>query len=187
MKVVFHTNHVDETFYRQMVHQYIAQTLVDNPLSWKFYKKHRNSWEIHIHPTEDWLGEDFRSENTGTINSKIPHGVTGEGIAKVYIQDTKDKGLFALQNLSAVYHEVAHVIMIILFRGKRGVFRNNDLGGNKKGREANVSTQEVHDRQMEGHMFLFKTYINIGNWIFRKWIPFTSVGIDLRDYIEGNV
>jgi len=189
MKITFFTSELDETFYRQMIHEYILKTFVGSGKMSAFnkYKKFRNDWEIQIRPHTDWAGADWRSGETGVLNSKIPHGVTGEGIVKVYVIDTKDKGLFALQNFSAVFHEVAHMLMIILFRSKRGTFRNDDLGGNKKGSEANVSTQEVHDLAMEGHNFIFVAWINFGSWIFRKWRPFSAVGIDIRDYIKNNL
>ena len=189
MKITFFTTELDETFYRQMVHEYILKTFVGSGKMSAFnkYKKFRNDWEIQIRPHTDWDGGDFRIGNTGQLNGRIPHGLTGEGIVKVYVIDTKDKGLFALQNFSAIFHEVAHMLMIILFRGKRGTFRNDDLGGNKKGAEANVSTQEVHDLAMEGHNFIFVAWINFGSWIFRKWRPFSAVGIDIRDYIKNNL
>jgi len=189
MKITFFTTELDETFYRSVIHNYMIKSLFANKASetFKILKKYRDDWEIQIRPVSDWNEEDFRTGDTGVLNSMIPHGMTGEGIVKCYVNDVKDKGLFALQNLSSIYHEVAHMMMIMLFRGKRGTFRNDDLGGNKKGSQANVSTQEVHDLALEGHNFIFTTYVNVGNWIFRKWIPFSSVGIDIRDYIKNNL
>jgi len=74
--------------------------------------------------------------------------------------------------------------LIITMRGIRGVMRTNDLSGNRKGNELNVSTQEVHDRQMEGNLYQIRTWINTGNWIKRKWTRYSCIGIDLRDFLK---
>lgn len=187
MKIVFHTKNIDRTFYRQIIHQYIADLGLANLELFKRYKNYQKNWVVHIHPAEDWSGIDGRSADTGTLNALIPHGVTGEGIVKAYVIDVDDKGLTSLQNFSAVLHEIAHMYLIMTMRGVRGIFRNNDLSGNKKGREANVSTQEVHDRQMEGKLYQLKTWINTGNWVFRKWIRYTAIGIDLRDFLKNTI
>lgn len=186
MKIVFHTQNIDQTFYRQIIHHYILDHLI-NSESFKRYKEFRDSWEVHIYPSKDWEGIDGRSDNTGTLNPLIPHGVTGEGIVKTYIIDSPDKGLTSIQNFSAILHEVAHMLLIIMTRGKRGILRNDDLSGNKKGKELNVSTQEVHDRQMEGKTYQVKTYVNFGNWLIRKWQRYSCIGIDLRDFIKNNI
>ena len=184
MKVVFHTDNIDETFYRQIIHHYLGDLIMSNSDLYKRYKEYRNDWVVHIYPSKDWKGIDGRVANTGTLNSLIPHGVTGEGIVKCYIIDVDDKGLTSLQNLSAILHEVAHMYLIIVMRGVRGTFRNNDLSGNKRGAEANVSTQEVHDRQMEGKLYQIRTWINTGTWFRRKWTRYTCIGIDLRDFLK---
>lgn len=186
MKVIFHTDKIDETFYRQIILQYVSDCLTTKA-AWKKYLQFSKHWSIHIHPSKDWKGIDGRVSNTGTLNSMIPHGVTGEGIVKAYVIDVDDKGLTSLQNLTAILHEVAHMILIILMRGKRGVFRTNDLSGNKRGAQANVSTQEVHDRQMEKKLYYLRTYVNFGTWYNRKWKRYTCIGIDIRDFVKKNV
>jgi len=187
MKIIFHTNNIDRTFYRQQIHKYIEDQIFSHAQSARRYKDFRDYWEIHIHPAEDWEGIDHRSADTGTLNSLIPHGVTGEGFSRVYIIDVNDKGLTALQNLSAIFHETAHLLLMILMRGVRGTMRNDDLGGLKKGQSINVSTQEVHDRQMEGKLYYVKTWVNFGTWFIRRWNRYTAIGIDLRDFIKANV
>ena len=57
----------------------------------------------------------------------------------------------------------------------------------KKGAEANVSTQEVHDRQMEKKLYQLRTRINIGNWIVRKYIRYSCIAIDLRDFLKNTL
>ena len=187
MKVVFHTKNIDQTFYRQIIHQYIADLASSNLSLYKRYKQYRKNWTVHIHPSADWSGIDGRSDNTGVLNGMIPHGVTGEGIVKAYVIDVDDKGLSSLQNFSAILHEIAHMYLIMTIRGVRGVFRNADLSGNKPGGQANVSTQEVHDRQMEKKLYQMKTFINTGNWLRRKWTRYTCVAIDLRDFLANFV
>lgn len=187
MKVVFHTDNIDETFYRQIIHVYLNDLILANNELYKRYKQFRNDWTVHIHPSKDWKGTDGRVSNTGILNSLIPHGVTGEGIVKAYVIDVDDKGLTSLQNLSAILHEIAHMYLIITMRGIRGKFRNNDLSGNKRGAEANVSTQEVHDRQMEKKLYKIKAWINTGNWFIRKWTLYTCIGIDLRDFLKNTL
>jgi hypothetical protein len=184
MKIVFHTDNIDQIFYRQIIMEYIAELGQENLTLFKRYKNVRDHWTIHIHPAADWNGVDGRSSNTGTLNAMIPHGVTGEGIVKTYIIDVDDKGLTSLQNFSAILHEVAHMYLIATLRGIRGTYRNNDLSGNKKGSEANVSTQEVHDHQMERKMYQVRTWINTGNWIIRKWVRYSAVGLDLREFLK---
>jgi len=186
MKVVFHTDNIDQTFYRQMIHVYLGELGLANPDTFKRWKKVVKSWTIHIYPASDWDGIDGRSGNTGTLNPMIPHGVTGEGIVKCYVIDVDDKGLTSLQNFSAILHEVAHMYLIGVMRGIRGTFRNNDLSGNKKGSQANVSTQEVHDRQMEGKMYQIKAHINVGSWWNRKWVRYSCIAIDFRDFLRVN-
>jgi len=185
MKIKLFTEKIDKTFYRQLILQYIADQLSGNPRAFKRYTDFHDNWTIQIYPTTAWDGNiEGGSEQIGTFNPEIPHGVTGEGIVKVYVSDTSDKGLRAVQNFGAIFHELAHMLLIILARGQRGIFRNNDLSGNKKGQEANVSTQEVHDRQMEGKTYLVKGYVNFGTWFSTKWTPYTCVGLDLRDFIN---
>jgi hypothetical protein len=186
MKIVFHTKNIDKVFYRQVILQYIADHL-KNPIAANQFKKYEKNWTFNIHPVTDWEGIDGRSGNTGTLNKMIPHGVTGEGVVKTYVIDVDDKGLTSLQNFSAVLHEVAHMLLIMMMRGQRGILRNDDLSGNKKGKEMNISTQEVHDRQMEKKLYQFQTYINVGNWIKRKYIRYTAIGIDLRDFLETSL
>lgn len=187
MKVEFSTKNIDTAFYRQIIYKYIASCLSDNRVAWAQYKKMRSQWKIQILPTSDWKFIDMRVSNTGTLNGMIPHGVTGEGIVKAYVIDVDDKGLTSLQNFSAILHEVAHMILIILMRGKRGTFRNADMSGNQPGAKANVSTQEVHDRQMERNFYQLKAYVNMGNWIFRKWVRYSVIAIELRDFIKKTV
>lgn len=186
MKIVFRTKNIDRTFYRQIILQYIADHLKNENVQ-RIFKKYEKSWTLNIHPVEDWEGIDGRSGNTGTLNKMIPHGVTGEGIIKTYVIDVNDKGLTSLQNFSAILHEVSHMLLIMTVRGERGILRNDDLSGNKKGKEMNVSTQEVHDRQMEKKLYQFKTSVNVGNWIIRKYIRYTAIGIDLRDFLENHL
>jgi len=93
MKVIFHTDNIDEVFYRQIIHTYLVDLIGSNKELGKRYRKYRNDWKIHIYPSEDWSGIDGRTSDTGTLNSLIPHGVTGEGIVKVYVIDVDDKGL----------------------------------------------------------------------------------------------
>jgi len=187
MRVIFHTKNIDRTFYRQIIHSYLTDQLLVVPSLWNKYQQFRNSWVIHIYPAEDWEGIDFRSENTGTLNPLIPHGNTGEGIVTAYVIDSTDKGLTSIQNFSAILIEVAHMLLIILMRGKRGILRNDDLGGNKAGKELNVSTQEVHDLQREGKTYQVRTWVNFGNWIFRRWQRYSCIGIDLRNFLKSNV
>lgn len=187
MKIEFHTKNLDQTFYRQMIMQYIADHISQNFIAYNKYQTFHNDWTINIYPVEDWDGEDGRSRDTGTTNPGIPHGVTGDGIIKIYVIDDSDRGLMSIQNFSTIFHEVAHMLLIIIIRGKRGVFRNDDLSGNKKGSQANVSTQEVHDRQMEGKLYQVKAHINVGSWFKRKWQSYTAVGIDLRDFLQHNL
>jgi len=184
MKFVFHTKNIDRTFYRQVILQYIAEQL-KNSIYYRQFQKYEDSWTFHIHPVSDWEGIDGRSGNTGTLNKMIPHGVTGEGVVKTYVIDVNDKGLTALQNFSAILHETAHMILIMSMRGRRGILRNDDLSGNKKGKEMNVSTQEVHDRQMEKKLYQFQTYVNVGNFLKKKYVRYTAIGIDLRDFLQN--
>lgn len=183
MKVVFHTKNIDRIFYNQIIHQYLAELVSSNLQLGKKFMQFRNNWVIHIHPASDWSGIDGRSANTGVLNAMIPHGVTGEGIVKAYVIDVDDKGLTSLQNFSAILHECAHMYLIMTMRGMRGTFRNADLSGNKVGAQANVSTQEVHDRQMEKKFYQIKTHINTGNWVIKKWTRYSCVAIDLRDFL----
>ena len=187
MKVVFHTENIDRVFYRQIIYNYLGDLIVENKDLYKRYKQFRDDWEIHIHPASDWSGIDGRISDTGTLNALIPHGVTGEGIVKAYVIDIDDKGLTSLQNFSAILHEVAHMYLIITMRGVRGILRNDDLSGNRKGAEMNVSTQEVHDRQMEKKLYQVRQFINVGSWIRRKWVRYTCIGIDLRDFLKNTL
>jgi hypothetical protein len=187
MKIEFYTKQIDETFYRQIIQQYIADHLTQSSMAFNRYNQYHDDWTINVKPVEDWDGTLRGGGETGTLNGMIPHGVTGEGIVTVYVVDSADKGLMAIQNFGAVLHEVAHMLLIILMRGQRGIFRNNDLSGNKKGMDANISTQEVHDRQMEGNTYQVRGYVNFGNWLIRNWVPYTAIGIDLRDFIKNNV
>lgn len=183
MKIVFHTDNLDKVFYSQIIHTYLSQLIFANALLYEKYKKDRDRWRVHIYPTKDWKGIDGRSGNTGTLNPNIPHGLTGDGVVECFILDVNDKGLTSLQNFSAILHEVAHMYLIITMRGERGVLRNDDLGGNRKGKSLNVSTQEVHDRQQEGKFYQIQTWINTGSWIKKKWTRYTFVGLDFRDFL----
>lgn len=190
MKVKFFTKNIDKTFYRQIIHTYINDQLEISLKNWnseavRKFLEFRDSWEIRIYRSREWNWIDGRSENTGILNPLIPHGVTGEGIVNVYILDINDKGLTSLQNFSAIFHELSHMLLMMIFREKRGILRNDDLGGNKAGKEMNVSTQEVHDRMMENKNMYIRTWINTGSWFRRKWTRYTAVGIDLRDYINA--
>lgn len=187
MKIDFHTKNLDQTFYRQMILQYIADHISISTMGFSRFKVFHEDWRIKIYPVEAWDGNLQGGTSVGTTNKGIPHGVTGEGIVKVYVVDSDDKGLMAIQNFAPIFHEVAHMLLIIMLRGHRGVFRNNDLSGNKKGMDANVSTQEVHDRQMEGKLYHVQTHVNFGSWLKRQWLPYTAIGIDLRDFIKNNV
>lgn len=187
MKFVFHTKNVDKTFYRQMMQQYIADHIKQSHGAYNSYRDFHEDWEIHVYSVEDWSGRLEGGSSVGTTNPGIPHGVTGEGIVKVYIIDSDDMGLMAIQNFAPIFHEIAHMLLIMMMRGRRGTFRNNDLSGNKVGMKANISTQEVHDRQMEGKNYQVSSYVNFGTWIFTKWRPFTAIGLDLRDFIARNV
>lgn len=187
MKIEFFTQKIDETFYRQMIMKYIADHLQMSANAYHRYRQYHNDWTIKIYPTDNWNGALEGGSNVGTTNPGIPHGVTGEGIAKIYVIDNSDKGLMAIQNFAPIFHEVAHMLLIMMMRGQRGVFRNNDLSGNKKGMDANISTQEVHDRQMEGKLYHVNAHVNFGNWLMKHWVAYTAIGIDLRDFIRNNV
>jgi hypothetical protein len=187
MKVVFHTDNIDETFYRQIIHQYLSDLLNANLSHGERYIRFRNDWTVHIYPAKDWDGIDGRSSNTGTLNAMIPHGVTGEGIVKAYVIDVDDKGLTSLQNFSAILHEVSHMYLIMTMRGIRGILRNNDLSGNRKGKEMNVSTQEIHDHQQEGKFYQLKTWVNTGSWWKRKWSRYTCIAIDLSSFLKNTM
>lgn len=186
MKIRFHTKNLDTAFYRQLILQYIMDHITVSLPAYNKYRDFHEDWEIHIHPVEDWEGKMEGGANVGLTNDGIPHGVTGEGKVKVYVIDDSDKGLLALQNFSPIFHEIAHMLLLIIMRGKRGVFRNKDLSGNKPGSEANVSTQEVHDRMVEQNTYFVKTHVNFGNWLFKRWTSYTAVGLNLRDYIQKN-
>jgi hypothetical protein len=186
MKIDFFTKNLDETFYRQMIQQYIADHIKQSMSAYRKYESYHNEWTIEIYPVEAWGGMLEGGVSVGTTHPGIPHGVTGKGLVKVYVHDDDDMGLKAIQNFAPIFHEVAHMLMIMIMPGIRGTFRNDDLSGNKVGRQANVSTQEVHDRQMEGNTYQVTAYVNFGNWIVRKWRPFTAIGINLRDFISNH-
>lgn len=186
MKIAFSTKNLDKTFYRQMILQYIADHMVSKGAK-HYFDKYKDSWSIFIYPVAEWDGHLAGGTSVGTTNRGIPHGVTGEGIIKIYVIDTSDKGLMAIQNFAPIFHEVAHMLLIMMMRGQRGIFRNDDLSGNKKGMDANISTQEVHDRQMERNFYQVKAYINVGSWWRVRWQPYTAIGINLKDFIKNNV
>lgn len=184
MLIKFNTKNIDRVFYRQVILQYISDLLTANPALAVKYQRYHKNWTITIEPVENWSGIDGRSQDTGTLNKLIPHGVTGEGKVTAFVVDVDDKGLTSLQNFSAILHEVAHMYLIMVLRGQRGKMRNADLSGNVPGQELNASTQEVHDRQMEGKTYQVRTWINVGNWISKKWIRYSAIGIDLRDFLR---
>jgi hypothetical protein len=185
MKIVFHTDNIDRIFYSQIIHSHLGDVAYANLAFWNRFKKVRDSWTIHIHPAQDWDGIDGRSDNTGPLNAMIPHGVTGEGIVKAYVIDVDDKGLTSLQNFSAILHEVDHMYLIATLRGVRGTLRNDDLSGNKKGMQMNVSTQEIHDMQQEGKMYQVRAWINTGTWWKKKWTRYSCIALNLPEFVKN--
>ena len=116
------------------------------------------------------------------INTKIPHGITGKNTCKIYVSDKQDYGLIVVANAAVICHELAHMILMIVFKNKgiRRELRNDDKGGNKKGSMMNIWTQEVHDREIEKNL----RYMTVYYQKTLRWIPMTLRVINIIDLVN---
>ena len=155
MKVLFYTKHIDKMLYRQIIYKYVSEHYLD-----------LKDWTITIYSTNKKSNiKEFMTDNNN-INVKIPHGITGLKSVKIYIQDKSDFGLIVLMNTLVICHELAHAILIEVYKNNpiRKPLRNNDKSGNLKGKILNIWTQEVHDREIENKLRLMTVYYKMNNW-----------------------
>ena len=174
MKVIFHTSNISKMLYRQIIYKYVADLMIQ-----------AKDWIINIYPVELSEESSFSPFVVGhdiEINTNLPHGFTGNKKVDVYVKDVKDFGLIVIQNSFVICHELAHMILMIVFKNKgiRRELRNDDKGGNKKGSMMNIWTSEVHDREIEKNL----RYMTVYYQKTLKWIPMTLRVINIIDLVN---
>ena len=174
MKVIFHTSNISKMLYRQIIYKYVADHMIQ-----------AKDWIINIYPVELSEESSFSPFVVGhdiEINTNLPHGFTGNKKVDVYVKDVKDFGLIVIQNSFVICHELAHMILMIVFKNKgiRRELRNDDKGGNKKGSMMNIWTSEVHDREIEKNL----RYMTVYYQKTLKWIPMTLRVINIIDLVN---
>jgi len=155
MNVLFETKHIDKTLYRQIIYKYVSEHYLD-----------LKDWRIIVYSTSKKSNiKDFMTDNNN-INVRIPHGITTWKSVKIYIQDKSDYGLIVLMNASVICHELAHAILMQIYKTNpiRKPLRNNDKSGNKAGKLLNIWVQEVHDREIENRLRLMTVYYKMNTW-----------------------
>ena len=111
-------------------------------------------------------------------------GVTEWRHIKLYLEDTETKqgDVFMRafrNNMVPLSHEFCHAILIFLGRDDRVALRNDDFGGNKKGKILNFSTAEVHDRHTEGKFWALRFWF--WDWILWRSKRMYCRVLDIRD------
>lgn len=175
INITFTTQNIDKKLYEKAILNYLTGHFYHADFD-KYVEM--NQWTIEVKPVEDAPTTGLEG-GTGTLNFGIPHGVTGQRIVKVYVND-RDGDLFFLQNFRTISHELAHMLLIIFYPDHRAKRRHPDFWA-KAGDEANFYTTEVHDREFEGRvrtMHVWKTLNNGG----KTRLPLSVLDIiDLTD------
>ena len=170
MNIEFTTEKIDEKLYEQLILFYIYEHY-----NYKDYPRllAQDKWEIVIKKTSDYdstyYSNDPRSEE---LDFSIPHGVTMREKIICYIEDNENT-LYAMQNMSVICHELAHMILMIYYPNKIVNMRHNDFHG-RAGDSRKFFSSEVHDRVSEGRTKIFKRKISR-----LKTMPF--IGVDISD------
>ena len=157
MNIVFQTKNIDTKLYERAILGYITGHFYHADYD-KFVEMNR--WTITIKPVEDAPRSDLEG-GTGTLNFGIPHGVTGQRVVTIYVND-KAGDMFFLQNFRTISHELAHMVLMIFYPKHRSRRRHPDFWA-EAGDEANFYTTEVHDREFEGKirtMYVWKLLPN---------------------------
>ena len=157
IKITFSTKNINTKLYEKAILTYLTEHFHHTDYS-KYIEM--NQWKIEIKPVESAVESDFEG-GTGMLNFGIPHGVTGQRIVTVYVND-KNGDLFFLQNFRTISHELAHMLLIIFYPRHRARRRYPDFWASA-GDEANFYTTEVHDREFEGRvrtMYIWKELAN---------------------------
>lgn len=157
-------------------------------------KKIANHYVVYIGGTQlytqmkDWtitfLPSTQSAEDPFFYGKKGVGGVTSPGLVKLYVNDVKENYInsfnpYLMANAVPITHEMAHAILIQTGRNERVPLRNDDYGGNKKGKMLPFYTAEVHDRDIE------KKYFTMNTPIFdlktRKYYSKPLRVLDIRD------
>ena len=173
--ITFYTENLNEQVYKRLIQYYIYDMLGpgESTLYW-------NKWKWEIYPSSDAPNDPHFDGQEGV------GGVTGRGIVKLYLEDTKTdliRDIFRRvlrKNYIVITHEGAHSLLIFKKQTYKVKLRNDDWSGHKAGTKLNFSTAEVHDRHVEGR---FKK-INV--WIRDKftWIYLRNLSvIDIDDLV----
>ena len=156
MKITFTTKNIDKKLYSKGILNYIYEHY-----NHKDYARLmlQDKWEIIVSPVSESIPDFYLESERTFLSNRIPHGVTGDKEINVYVLDI-DNSMIMLQNFSAIYHEVAHMILKIYYPNLQVQQRTNDFYG-KKGQFRKMFSSEVHDRSVEGkfrQIRFFKNY-----------------------------
>jgi hypothetical protein len=169
MQITFHTKNINSKIYEKCILQYIYQHYYY--LDYPRYMK-QDKWKIEIMPVSMADISFYSNDEKKSLSPQIPHGVTGMNTVKCYILDI-DNNMIMLQNFSAIFHELAHMILKIYYPVRASHQRHDDfysLKGNKK----KFFSSEIHDRATEGKFRQIKVITG-----FRKSI--TLICLDITD------
>ena len=173
MAVRFHTENINPRLYKRAIQYYLYFTL-----RIRDFISFNRKWKIDFYPSDESINE--KNFNNGV---KGIGGVTGMNTITFYIYDKDDlkNSLYPFfrPNMMVITHELCHAILIHKKMTHRVVLRNDDWGGNRKGKALNFSTAEVHDRHIEGKMWNMK--FNFWDWHKFKNYKMNCTALDIRD------
>jgi hypothetical protein len=169
MQITFQTDNINKKIYEKCILQYIYQHYHYSDYS-RIIKQ--DDWKIEIMPVSKADTSFYSDEEKKSLSPSIPHGVTGMNTVKCYILDI-DNHMIMLQNFSAIYHELAHMILKIYYPVRISHQRHDDFYS-KRGNKRKFFSSEIHDRSTEGKYRQIKIITG-----FRKSL--TLIGLDILD------
>jgi hypothetical protein len=183
-RIHFFTKHLDRTLYRQAILKYISEHFQANEdAQWDELRR----WEIYVEPFDKSDGR-YDDGLNGKFPSGIPHGVTGQRVVKVFVEDKQDDLFFKIRvNFKMISHELAHMTLKIKFPDRKGTLKYDEIsdgtGWGRRGEVRNFFSVEIHNREWE-------TRQGIANWIRdmtvyvksgQRWRPIPLRVVDISD------
>lgn len=169
MYITFQTKNIPKKIYEKSILQFIYEHYHH-----KDYLRYmiQDKWKIEIMPVSKANTSFYSEEEKKSLSPQIPHGVTGMNVVKCYILDVNNN-MIMLQNFSAIFHELAHMILKIYYPVRISHQRHDDFYS-KRGNKRNYFSSEIHDRAIEGKYRQIKIVTG-----FRKSI--TLICLDITD------